>query len=161
LRMRVLGVDPGTLVVGFGVLEMAGGRTQVLDFGCVRLRSSQAFPERLKKIYDEITRVVCQFDPEHMAIESLFYAKNPKVAIKMGHARGVVMVAAANQAVPTSEYSPREIKLSVAGNGAASKEQVQRMLKQILNLRELPQPLDASDALAAALCHVHRMNAPV
>ncbi len=159
--MRILGVDPGTLALGYGIIEKKGQAMRVLDYGCLKMTSRQAFPARLKAIYDEISRLVVTFKPDQFAVESLFYAKNPKVAIKMGHARGVVIVAAANQNIPTSEYAPREIKQSVVGNGGASKEQVQRMLKQILGLPEVPEPLDASDALAVAVCHLHRMEAVI
>ena len=156
--MRVLGLDPGTVVMGFGVIEKESGEPRVIEFGCLKLSSREDFAKRLKKIYDEVSRLVETFQPDEYAIESLFYAKNPKVAIKMGHARGVAIVAAANHHIPVAEYSPREIKQSIAGNGAASKEQVQRMLQHILSLREAPQPLDASDALAVGLCHLYRME---
>jgi len=154
--MRVLGIDPGTLAVGFGLVEDGPGDPRFVEFGCIRVSSKQAFSLRLKKIYDEISKIIEQFHPDEFAIESLFYAKNAQVAIKMGHARGVALVAAANHEIPTAEYSPREIKLSVVGNGSASKEQVQRMITQLLRLPSLPEPLDASDALAVALCHAFR-----
>jgi len=157
--MRVLGIDPGTLAVGFGIVENGENRpdeAKFVEYGCIRVSSKQPFALRLKKIYDEITKIVDHFQPDEFAIESLFYAKNAQVAIKMGHARGVALVAAANHEIPTSEYSPREIKLSIVGNGSASKEQVQRMIQQLLRLPDLPAPLDASDALAVALCHAFR-----
>ncbi|MCZ6820566.1 MAG: crossover junction endodeoxyribonuclease RuvC [Calditrichaeota bacterium] len=159
--MRVLGVDPGTLALGFGIVDGNRNESTALEYGCLKLTAKEAFPDRLKKIYDAITRIVTEFHPDVLAIENLFYAKNPKVAIKMGHARGVAIVAAINNQVPTADYSPREIKQSIAGNGAASKEQVQRMVQQLLRLQELPEPLDASDALAVALCHLHRAKASV
>jgi crossover junction endodeoxyribonuclease RuvC len=154
--MRVLGVDPGTRAMGFGILESVGGNIVVLEFGCLKLSSNEALQFRLQKIYHEIRKLVLKYKPDQVAIENLFYAKNPKVAIKMGHARGVAMVAAVNQDVPTFEYAPREIKQAVAGNGAASKEQVQRMLQHILNLKDLSGSFDASDALAVAFCHLNR-----
>ncbi|MFQ5648393.1 MAG: crossover junction endodeoxyribonuclease RuvC [bacterium] len=159
--MRVLGLDPGTLIMGFGVIERNGREPRVLDYGCLRLSSKEAFPLRLKKIYDEVVRLVEHFLPDEFAIESLFYAKNPKVAIKMGHARGVAIVAAVNHQIPAVEYTPREIKQAIVGNGAASKEQVQRMLCHLLHLRQVPEPLDASDALAVALCHMHRVESKI
>lgn len=159
--MRVIGVDPGTLVLGFGVLEKSDNDCQALDFGCLRISSKESFPSRLKKIYDKVSSVINRYKPDEFAIEDLFYAQNARVAIKMGHARGVAILAAVNHEIPTSEYSPREIKQSVVGNGAASKEQVQRMIQELLNLQELPEPLDASDALAVALCHLHRVKARV
>ena len=125
---------------------------------CLKLSAKIDFANRLKRIYDEICHVISEYKPDEFAIESLYYAENAKVAIKMGHARGVAILAAVNNQVPTSEYSPREIKQSVVGNGAASKQQVQAMVQRLLKLRELPQPYDASDALAVALCHSHRCD---
>ncbi len=156
--MRVLGVDPGTITVGFGILEEINGSYQTIDFGCLKFSSKELFANRLKKIYDGLTEIIVQYKPDEFAIEDLFYAENVKVALKMGHARGVAILAAVNQRVPSSEYSPREIKQSVVGNGAASKQQVQGMVKQLLGLQTLPEPFDVSDALAVALCHIHRME---
>ena len=153
--MRILGVDPGTLVTGFGVLEENGSGYKVLDFGCVKLSSRDGFPKRLKKIYDELSIVIKRHQPDEFAIEDLFYAENAKVALKMGHARGVAILAAANHQIPTAEYSPREVKMSVVGNGGASKQQVQKMIQQLLKLQQPPEPIDASDALAVAICHSH------
>lgn len=158
--MRILGVDPGTVVVGFGVVETQAKGYRVLDFGCLKFSSRQPFPQRLKSIYDGLTDIIVKYRPDACAIENLFYAENAKVAIKMGHARGVAILAAVNKHIPTSEYTPREIKQSVVGNGAASKLQVQKMVQQLLNLSEAPEPFDAADALAIALCHVHRMENP-
>ena len=159
--MRILGVDPGTVILGYGVLEKNSNGFKALDYGCLKLSSKEKFPRRLKKIYDEITGVIIKYQPDEFAIEDLFYAENVKVALKMGHARGVAILAAVNLGLPISEYSPREIKQSVVGNGAASKEQVQRMIQTLLHLPDLPQPLDVSDALAVALCHWHRMESKV
>lgn len=156
--MRILGVDPGTMVIGYGVVEKSNESCITIDFGSLKLSSKDSFPLRLKKIYDAISAIIAQHHPDEFAIEDLFYAANAKVAIKMGHARGVAILAAVNHQLPTAEYSPREIKQSVVGNGAASKEQVQRMLKQLLHLDSAPEPLDASDALAVALCHLHRLE---
>ena len=156
--MRILGVDPGTVAMGFGVLEINPQGCKALEFGCLRLSSRVPFPRRLKEIYNKLSKVITEFRPDHFAIEEVFYAENPKVALKMGHARGVAILAAANHQIPTAEYSPREIKQSIVGNGAASKQQVQRMIQHLLSLRTLPEPLDASDALAVALCHSHRME---
>lgn len=156
--MRILGVDPGTMVIGYGIVENDKGDCCTIDFGSLKLSSKDSFPLRLKKIYDGISAIIVQHQPDEFAIEDLFYAANAKVAIKMGHARGVAILAAVNHQLPMSEYTPREIKQSVVGNGAASKEQVQRMIKQLLNLSSVPEPLDASDALAVALCHLHRLE---
>ena len=161
MSMRILGVDPGTVALGYGVVEKNGNDCRALKFGCLKLSSKVPFPTRLKRIYDEIVRVINEFQPDQFAVEDLFYAENVKVALKMGHGRGVVLLAAVNHGIPTAEYSPREIKQSVAGNGAASKEQVQRMLQHLLMLDGPPEPLDASDALAVAMCHLHRMESPI
>ncbi len=159
--MRILGVDPGTLVTGFGVLEENGSGCKVLDFGCLKISSRDDFPKRLKKIYDGLSDVIKRHRPDEFAIEDLFYAENAKVALKMGHARGVAILAAANHQIPTAEYSPREVKMSVVGNGGASKQQVQKMIQHLLKLQEPPEPIDASDALAVAICHLHRMESKI
>lgn len=159
--MRILGVDPGTVVTGYGILETNGRALKTLDLGCVRLASKDSFAIRLKRIYDGLSAVIEEYNPDHFAIEDLFYAKNAKVALKMGHARGVAILAAVNHQIPTAEYSPREIKQSVVGNGGASKEQVQRMIQQVLNLPDLPEPIDAADALAVAVCHLHRVESKI
>lgn len=159
--MRILGVDPGIIVTGFGVLERKGYESVALDYGCIKLSVQEQFPKRLLKIYNQISRVISQYLPDEFAIEDLFYAENAKVALKLGHARGVAMLAAAVHQIPVSEYSPREIKQSVVGSGSASKEQVQRMVKDLLRLKFLPEPFDAADALAVALCHCHRLESKI
>jgi len=156
--VRILGVDPGTIILGFAVVEEIKKECRAVDFGCLKFSMKAPFPQRLKAIYDGLTEVIEKYRPDEFAIENLFYAENAKVAIKMGHARGVAILAAVNKQIPTSEYTPKEIKQSVVGNGSASKQQVQKMVQQILSLREVPVPYDASDALAVALCHVHRME---
>jgi crossover junction endodeoxyribonuclease RuvC len=156
--MRILGVDPGTVVTGFGIIEKRGNDYFIVDYGCINLSSQEFFHKRLQIIYKEISRVISQHKPDEFAIEDLFYAENAKVALKMGHARGVAILAAVNHQIPTSEYSPREIKQSVVGNGGASKQQVQKMVQQLLRMSEVPEPYDASDALAVALCHLHHLG---
>jgi crossover junction endodeoxyribonuclease RuvC len=156
--LRTIGIDPGTLRVGYGIVEGEGSVYRAVDSGCIRLSSKMPFPERLKKIYDELSDTISRFNPDEFAIEDLFYAENAKVAIKMGHARGVVILAAVNRSLAISEYSPREVKQAVVGNGAASKTQVQRMVTQLLKLQTVPEPMDVSDALAVAVCHFHRRN---
>ena len=159
--VRILGIDPGTLKLGFGIIEGTGGTYRSVDFGLVKLASRTPFPERLKKIYDELVFIIERYSPDEFAIEDLFYAENAKVALKMGHARGVAILAAVNNHLPTAEYSPREVKQAVVGNGAASKSQVQRMVMQLLQLRIAPDPADVSDALAVAICHMHRRGNPL
>jgi crossover junction endodeoxyribonuclease RuvC len=151
--MIVLGVDPGTLVTGYGVIERRNGRLRVLAYDVVKNRADRSMPLRLKAIYSTLMEVINRYHPDEFAIETAFYGKNAQSALKIGHARGVSILAAVNSDIPTAEYSPREVKKAVVGNGAASKEQVQFMVKSILRLRETPKFHDASDALAVALCH--------
>jgi crossover junction endodeoxyribonuclease RuvC len=154
--MIVLGVDPGTLITGFGVIESQGMKVNVLHYDIVRNRSNRSMPLRLKSIYEALCRVIEQYHPDEFAIETAFYGKNAQSALKIGHARGVAILAAVNYEIPTTEYSPREVKKAIVGNGAASKEQVQAMVKSLLSLKTTPKFFDATDALAVALCHFHR-----
>jgi len=156
----VLGVDPGTLVTGFGVVARNGETFRLLASGTVNNRSEHSLPLRLEKIHDGVREVIRKFRPEEFAIESAFYGKNAQSALKLGHARGVCLLAAAQAGLPTAEYSPREVKKSIVGNGNASKEQVQFMIKALLRLHNAPMVLDASDAIAVALCHLHRILTP-
>jgi crossover junction endodeoxyribonuclease RuvC len=155
--MIILGVDPGTLITGFGIIEVEHGVTSVLTYDVVKNASDRSMPIRLKQIYDKLCKIINQYHPDEFAVETVFYGKNVQSALKLGHARGVAILAAVNHQIPTTEYSPREIKKAVTGNGAASKQQVQFMVKSQLKLREAPKFFDASDALAIALCHSFRI----
>ena len=154
--MIILGVDPGTLITGYGVIEERNGRLKVLDVDVVRNRSVLTMPVRLKSIYNALCNVIERYHPDEFAIETAFYGKNAQSAMKLGHARGVSILAAVNYEIPTTEYSPREVKKAVVGSGAASKDQVSYMVQSILNLESPPKFYDATDALAVALCHYHR-----
>ena len=156
----MLGVDPGTLVTGYGLIARENSRIRFLACGSIRNGSGLSMPLRLKKIYNELRTVIHRFAPDEFAIESAFYGKNVQSALKLGHARGVSILAAVEHEIPTSEYSPREVKKAVVGNGAASKEQVQYMVKSLLNIPDSSMVHDASDALAIALCHLHRLERP-
>jgi crossover junction endodeoxyribonuclease RuvC len=156
--MRILGIDPGSTVTGYGIIDFTERRTRVVACGVVRVPARKPFPQRLRAIYDGIQELISTHNPEQVAVEDLFYAANVKSALRMGHARGVVLLAVARHDIPISEYSPREIKLAVAGSGAASKEQVRRMVQALLDLDEAPAKMDTSDALAVALCHLHRLQ---
>ena len=156
--MVILGVDPGTLVTGFGVISAERGRVALLACDVVRNRSDRSMPLRLEAIYNSLLAVIEQYKPDEFAIETAFYGKNAQSALKIGHARGVAILAAVHRQLPTTEYAPREIKKSVTGNGAASKEQVQYMVKSLLTLRTIPKSLDASDAVAVALCHLQHLR---
>ncbi len=158
--MVVLGVDPGTLITGYGVVEKVGRRIRLLDYGAIRNGGKEQLAARLKLIYSQLNRIIRKHRPDEFAIETAFYGKNAQSAMKLGHARGVSLLAAVNANIPTAEYSPREVKKSVVGNGAASKDQVQVMVKHFLRMKALPRFYDSTDALAVALCHLHRSAMP-
>ena len=153
--MRVMGIDPGSSCTGYGIIEEIKSSLKVVHWGSVRSKSRQPFPQRLKFIYDELCMVIRKFDPDEVAIEDMFFATNVKSALKLGQTRGVAVLSAVNEEKPIFEYSPLEVKQSVVGYGRAEKFQVQDMVTSILKLKEKPEPLDASDALAVAICHIH------
>ena len=157
--MIILGIDPGLRVTGYGVIEIVNHKAYCRDYGGIYNREkSKPIAEKLLKIYNEICDVVNTFKPQHCAIEDVFYHENVNTAIVMGHARGVAMLAAQQAGVPVFEYAAREIKMSTVGSGAASKQQVQAMIKNLLSMPDPPRPQDAADALAVALCHYHRLK---
>ena len=158
--MIILGIDPGTLKTGYGIVELSNGKIKLLASGVIENRRMKSLPLRLKFIYDEITRLIDEFLPDELSIESAFYGKNVQSALKIGHARGVSILAAINKQIPTYEYSPREIKKSVVGNGAASKQQVMYMVNQILQLKKKKKNFDETDAIAVALCHLQKITRP-
>ena len=153
--MRVMGIDPGSNCTGFGIVEEVKGNLCAVHWSSVDSSPKDAFPKRLKHIYDELVIAIEKFSPDVVVIEDLFYATNVKTVIKLGQTRGVAILAAANSGLQIAEYSPLEIKQSVVGYGRADKNQVQDMVTTLLRLKEKPNPLDASDALAAAICHIH------
>lgn len=154
----ILGVDPGTLVTGYGVIEVGTHTATMLSYDVIKNSSTESLPVRLKKIYSALCAVIEKYHPDEFAIETAFYGKNVQSALKIGHARGVSILAAVNYEIPTAEYSPREVKKAVTGNGAASKQQVQYMVQSQLQLQTLPNYFDATDALAVALCHSLRKS---
>jgi crossover junction endodeoxyribonuclease RuvC len=150
----ILGVDPGAAVTGYGVVARAGdGAASLLECGIVRTAPSDPLPVRLRRIYDGLGEVLLRHDVAAMAVEGVFYAKNARTTVILGHARGAVLLAAALRDLPVFEYSPAEIKNAVAGNGRATKEQIQFMVQRLLRLRTPPSPADAADGVAVALCH--------
>ena len=157
--MRVFGVDCGTEVTGFGVVESCGaGREPQLiakTMGAIRLARNRPLPERLDQVFCELSEQLERWRPDTVAIEGIFYSVNAKSALKLGQVRGVALLAAARQNIAVAEYAPLKIKSSVVGYGLAKKEQVQFMVARLLDLPELPQPADAADALAIAICHIH------
>lgn len=152
--LRVLGIDPGSRITGYGLVEQEGSRLIHLDNGAVFTDSAADFPGRLQQIFNGITQIIEQFRPDHVAVENIFFATNPQSALKLGQARGAAIVAAVHAGLPVSEYTALQVKQAVVGQGKASKEQVQKMLKALLGLPEIAQA-DASDALAVAVCHIH------
>ena len=156
LEMRVLGIDCGTECTGYGVVELNG--REELDchcFGGIKLSPRDPLPERLSIIFDKLCAMIRQHQPDRVAIEDVFYAVNVKSALKLGQVRGVAMLAASSLGITVSEYAPLTIKSSVVGYGRAEKEQVQLMVARLLRLQEIPQPADAADALAIAICDLH------
>jgi crossover junction endodeoxyribonuclease RuvC len=152
---RVLGVDPGSRVTGFGLIEVSGRRLTHVSSGALSARSSLSLERRLLSIFEGLTRIIREHDPGVLCVEDVFYAQNVRSAITLGHARGAVLVAACRAGLPVRTYSPAEIKMTVAGSGRAEKAQVQQMVRAILSLPDLPGP-DAADALAAAICHAQQ-----
>lgn len=152
--MRTLGIDPGSRVTGYGVVEQAGSRIVRVDHGEIRIKNSESFTRCLSRIYDELTEVIDRTKPDAVALEDIFYGKNVKSLIKQGHVRGVALLAASRSGVPVHEYTPLEVKKAVVGYGQAEKHQVQMMIRAMLELPETLPP-DASDALAVAICHTH------
>lgn len=152
-RPVTLGIDPGTAILGFGVI-IGDSQPELVDVGVLETSSSMPMAQRLKAIFEGITALLVEHQPDAVAIEQLFFSRNVTTAIAVGQARGVALLAAAQAGIPVSEYSPSEVKHAVVGYGKADKRQIQEMVRLILNLRVAPQPDDAADALAVALCHV-------
>ncbi len=157
--MRVFGIDCGTEVTGFGVVESCDSgrepRLVLKAMGAIRLKKTLSTPERLAQVFQELSVELEQWKPDAVAIEEVFYSVNAKSALKLGQVRGVALLAAATQRLPVAEYAPLKIKSSVVGYGLAKKEQVQFMVARLLELNEVPEPADVADALAIAICHIH------
>ena len=153
--MKVLGIDPGTAVLGFGVVDSAPGGARLVECGVVSTRARDPLPTRLRLIHDAVAELLARHRPDAMAVESVFYAKNVRTTVVLGHARGVALLAGAMRDLPIAEYAPAEVKSAIVGSGRATKEQLQYMVQQLLRLRTLPRPADAADAVAVALCHCH------
>ncbi len=154
--MIVLGIDPGTVAAGYGAIECVGGRTRLVDCGAVCAKRSMSLAERLNVIHAGLEEVIHRLKPEVAVVEEPFAGKNLATAIAIGEARGVALLACSVAGLPIEEFSPSEIKRAVTGNGLARKEQVALMVRAILELDEVPKPADATDALAAAICYLHR-----
>ena len=156
--MRILGIDPGYAIMGYGVIDMKGNRFSVCNYGAVTTLAGMEMPDRLKCLYSGLMEVIEEHRPDVVSIEELFFNKNTKTAIMVAQARGVIILACANSGVEIYEYTPLQIKQALVGYGRAEKTQVQQMVKTLLNLEEIPKPDDVADALAAAVCHGHSAN---
>jgi len=157
--MRVLGIDCGGECTGYGVVEIDGhGKLCCLTCGAIKLSAREALPRRLSRIYTQLGAIISEHQPQEVAIEDVFYALNVKSALKLGQIRGVAMLAAAAAGLEVAEYSPLSIKSSVVGYGRAEKQQVQQMVTRLLDLPTPPEPMDTSDALAIAICHLHTVG---
>jgi crossover junction endodeoxyribonuclease RuvC len=159
----ILGIDPGTIVMGYGIVVVKGNKLQMETLGILQLNKLDDHYLRLRKIFERVTSLIDQYHPDELAIEAPFFGKNVQSMLKLGRAQGVAMAAALNRDIPIFEYAPLKIKMSITGNGNASKEQVAGMLQRFLNIPEssmLPQ-LDATDGLAAAVCHYFQTNNPM
>jgi crossover junction endodeoxyribonuclease RuvC len=155
----IMGVDPGSSVTGYGLVKTGqSDEISLLDYGIIKTDPGFQQEDKLKKIYDGLVKVLRKSKPDEFAIEEAFYSKNVKATMVMGQVRGVAILAAAQAKIPVAEYSPREIKQSTVGSGNASKSQVQFMVKNLLGLKEIPEPEDAADALAVALCHAQKIK---
>lgn len=156
--MKVLGIDPGSQTLGWGIVEGKGLKYQGIAYGTVKSSPRDAFSKRLLKISDGIEEVIEKFNPDMLSIEEAFYAQNVKVALKLGQVRGAVLLIGEKAGLEISEYSPKTIKRTVVGYGNAEKTQVQEMVRVLLKLSEIPEPHDAADALAIAICHFHHFG---
>lgn len=153
--MVVLGIDPGTATTGYGAVEVNQGKLTAIQYGVIRTPSGELMPERLRHIFEEVSRLVVTLSPAYVAVEQLYFNKNVQSALAVGQARGVVLLAAALRGVIVAEYTPLQVKQAVVGYGRAEKIQVQQMVRTLLKLKEIPKPDDAADALAIAVCHAH------
>ena len=159
--MRIIGIDPGYAIVGYGLVDYAGNRFRTVDYGAVTTNSGTPFELRLEAVYNGLAAVIEQYKPDAMAIEKLFFTTNQKTAIDVAQARGVIQLCAVKHGVRLFEYTPLQVKQSVTGYGKADKNQVQQMTKMLLGLDSVPKPDDTADALAIAICHAHTAGSSI
>ncbi len=157
--MIILGVDPGTAIMGYGLIAMEGNRFSALEYACFYTKAGVPLAQRLRDLYRNLQLVIAQYRPDHLVVEELFFNKNTTTALAVGQARGIVLLAGAEAGIPVYEYTPLQVKQAVVGYGRADKNQVQQMVKTILGLSQIPKPDDAADALAVAICHAHSYRA--
>ncbi len=153
--MIVLGIDPGTAITGYGLISERDSQAVSIAYGAITTPADQPLPDRLLTIHRELKGLVERYHPDHAAVEQLFFNKNVRTALAVGHARGVTLMTLAQAHVPIFEYTPLEVKQAITGNGRADKRQIQQMIALLLNLDKIPKPDDAADALAIAVCHLH------
>ena len=149
----ILGIDPGTVVMGYGLIEIQGNKIKLIQYGVIHLKKYDNHALKLKKIFERISQIIEEYHPDEVALEAPFFGKNVQSMLKLGRAQGVAMAAALARDIPITEYAPKKVKAAVTGRGTASKEQVASMLMNLLSIKELPKLLDATDALAVAVCH--------
>ena len=158
--IRILGIDPGTRITGYGIIEYNENSYRAIDYGCIKPPPKMLLSERYRIIFEGIRQIIKKYSPAEMAVENIFFSKNPASAIKLGQVRGVILLAGSEAGLKIYEYSPRRIKRALIGSGAAAKVQLQGMVKHLLALSEPPEPMDVSDALATAICHAQAINNP-
>jgi len=157
--LRILGIDPGLAAVGYALVDKISNHFDVLEYGIINTSADKKTIERLEIIHKNLEELINEYEPEEMAVEELFFNKNAKTAILVGQARGVILLAGSQAGINVAEYTPLQVKQAVVGYGRADKNQVQQMVKSLLNLSELPKPDDAADALAVSICHGHVYSA--
>jgi crossover junction endodeoxyribonuclease RuvC len=153
--MLTLGIDPGTSLTGFGVIEESNNKLKLIDCGCINTTKIKSKEKKLLIIFQQLEKLLEKFSPKYVAVEKLFFSKNVKTALAVGEARGISLLLAAKNRIELAEYTPSEVKLAITGYGKATKNQIQYMVKNILGLKDVPKPDDVADALAIAICHLH------
>ena len=157
-NLRIIGIDPGTAIVGYGIIDYIEKKYQVIDYGCIYTPKDLPMEKRITIIYDKLEEILKKYSPTHMAIEDLFYFKNAKTVISVGQARGVILLCGEKNNIPQTSYTPLQVKMGITGYGRSEKKQIQQMVQRILKLDEIPKPDDAADALAIAITHINSLN---
>lgn len=160
-KTRILGIDPGTVITGYGIIDTYSKTQDLIDYGAIRPPAKKSLHERYVIIHKAIDSLLVKYQPDVVSVETQFVKKNPQIALKLGMARGVIILACSLKNIPVFEYAPRKAKQAICGSGSATKEQVQKMIKMLLALKEIPKPEDAADALALALCHANQLKLPI
>lgn len=151
--MIILGIDPGTATTGYGLIEEKAGKVMLVDYGVITTKPENTPEQRLEILYDQLTDLIEEYNPDEIAVEELFFSTNVKTAMSVSQARGVILLATQKCGIPLSEYTPNQVKNGICGYGGADKKQVQKMVQMLLSLKEVPKPDDAADAVAIAICH--------